>query len=167
VLAVLAVASYAALALWLFAVPHDQRAIRADAIVVLSGSSLRLPAAMRLVRGGDAPLLVISRNLRPTALERRACAGRVGVRTICVHASPYSTRGEAQLIARFARKRRWQAVDVVTSQYHVFRARTEIERCYHGRLAMVGAPNPGGLDLVTSLFLEPIKLVYHEVVRAC
>jgi hypothetical protein len=42
-----------------------------------------------------------------------------------------------------------------------------IERCYTGRLAVVGAPNPHGIVLVRNLVLEPVKLAYHELRRGC
>jgi uncharacterized SAM-binding protein YcdF (DUF218 family) len=158
---------YAAAAVWLFLVPHDQRPVRADAVVVLSGSRLRLPVGVGLVRRGDAPLLVVSRNDRPSGLERRACAGTLGLRALCLRAAPFSTQGEARLIARLARQRGWQTVDVVTSQFHVFRARFMIARCYSGRLVMVGAPDPTGWTLVRNVVLEPVKLAYHEARRGC
>jgi uncharacterized SAM-binding protein YcdF (DUF218 family) len=163
----LVVLVYGAAAIWLFLVAHDQRPVRADAVVVLSGSKLRLPVGVMLVRRGDAPLLVVSRNDRPSTLERRACDGSLGLRSLCLRAKPFSTQGEARLIARLARQRGWRTVDVVTSQFHVFRARFMIARCYSGRLAMVGAPNPTGWTLVRNVVLEPVKLAYHEVRRGC
>jgi DUF218 domain-containing protein len=158
---------YAAVAAWLFLVRHDQRPAHADAVVVLSGSRLRLPVGVGLVRRGAAPLLVVSRNDRPSSLERRACDGSLGLHAICLRARPFSTQGEARLIERLARQRGWHTVDVVTSQFHVFRARFMIERCYSGRLVMVGAPNPTGWTLARNVVLEPVKLAYHEVRRGC
>jgi uncharacterized SAM-binding protein YcdF (DUF218 family) len=165
--AVLVVIAFVALDVWLFAIKHDQAAVRADAIVVLSGSKSRLPLGVRLMRDHDGRLLVVSRNDLPSRLEQDACAQRLPFRTLCVRADPFSTQGEARLIGRLAHARGWHTVDVVTSQFHVFRARLIIERCYHGRLVMVGAPNPAGIDLVRSLVLEPLKLVYHELRRGC
>ncbi|HUZ81008.1 MAG TPA: YdcF family protein [Gaiellaceae bacterium] len=167
VLAVFAALAVAALDVWLFVVNHGQAPVRADAIVVLSGSKSRLPVGVRLMRAHDARLLVISRNDRPSTLEQAACARRLGLPTLCVRADPFSTQGEARLIARLATARGWRAVEVVTSQFHVYRARLIIRRCYHGRLTMIGAPNPGGFDLLRNLVLEPIKLVYHELRRGC
>jgi len=58
-------------------------------------------------------------------------------------------------------------VDVVTSQFHVFRARILIRRCYHGGLRMVGAPE-GRLRLPIDVAKETVKLVYQELVaRDC
>jgi uncharacterized SAM-binding protein YcdF (DUF218 family) len=161
------VLAFVALDVWLFAIHHDQAPVRADAIVVLSGSKARLPVGVRLMRAHDAPLLVVSRNDRPTTLEQEACAHQLGLATLCVRADPFSTQGEARLIAQLARTRGWHTVDVVTSQFHVYRARLIIRRCYHDRLAMVGAPNPAGIALARNLVLEPVKLVYHELRRGC
>jgi uncharacterized SAM-binding protein YcdF (DUF218 family) len=165
--AVAAVAAFVVLDVWLFVVKHSQAPVPADAIVVLSGSKSRLPVAVRLMRKHDAPLLVVSRNDVPSKLEQDACAQRLGLRALCVRADPFSTQGEARLIAQLAHARGWHTVDVVTSQFHVYRARLIIKRCYHGRLVMVGVPNPGGMVLVRNLVLEPLKLVYHELRRGC
>src|SRR6266404_3670271 len=62
-----------------------------------------------------------------------------GFRVLCFEAVPYSTQGEARAIARLVRTRRWRRVVVVTSTFHVTRARMLIKRCYTGPLAMIGA----------------------------
>ena len=86
---------------------------------------------------------------------------------LCFRAEPYSTQGEAEMIARLARERKWAGVDVVTSRFHVFRAKRMIERCYSGRLRVVGAPNPRLYRYVRDVVLESVKLVYHELDRGC
>jgi uncharacterized SAM-binding protein YcdF (DUF218 family) len=155
-------------AIALFVVRHGDDPIRADAVFVLSGSPTRLPVGIDLVRKGYAPLLVVSRT-GPDAkpLERKACAGELDVPTLCFRASPYSTVGEAEELGRLAAQRHWTTVDVVTSEYHVVRARILMKRCYHGRLRVVGAPDQL-LLLPWNAVLESVKLVYHEVVhRGC
>ena len=132
---------------FLFVWPRTDAPGHADAVVVLSGGrNWRLDPALALVRRGVAPLLVISgagfdRSWRKA---RTLCAHprQPGFRVLCFDPHPYSTRGEARAIARLAASHRWRKVDVVTSRYHVFRARILIERCYHGRLAMVGTHYP-------------------------
>jgi uncharacterized SAM-binding protein YcdF (DUF218 family) len=132
-------------------------------VVVLSGTRQRLPVGQRLVREGYAPLLVVSRSTDPNTAERRAC--RAGA--LCFRAKPYSTRGEARAIARLAAARGWRTVDVVTSQFHVLRARILIRRCYHGGLRMVGA-SQSPLRLPIDMAKESLKLVYQEVfARGC
>ena len=152
----------------LFVVDHGDKPIRADAIFVLSGSPTRLPAGLRLLREGYAPLLVVSRTSNtPTALENRVCARQPDVHILCVSAHPYSTVGEAEMLRRLAAARGWRRVDVVTSEYHVVRARLLFERCFKGRLRVVGAPDQL-LLLPWNAAMESIKLVYHELVhRSC
>lgn len=155
--------AYVAVAGYLFVVHHDDHPAKADAVVVLSGTKERLPVGERLVREGYAPLLVVSRSTDPSAAERRAC--RSGA--LCVRADPYSTRGEARAITRLAAARHWRTVDVVTSQFHVFRARILIRRCYHGGLRMIGAPEPAW-RLPYDAVKETAKLTYQEVfARGC
>jgi uncharacterized SAM-binding protein YcdF (DUF218 family) len=157
------VVAYVAVAGYLFVVHHDDRPAKADAVVVLSGTKERLPVGQRLVRDGYARLLVVSRSTHPKAAELHAC--RTGA--LCFRANPYSTRGEARAIARLAAARHWRMVDVVTSQFHVFRARILIRRCYHGGLRMVGAPEPAW-RLPYDAVKETVKLVYQETfARSC
>jgi uncharacterized SAM-binding protein YcdF (DUF218 family) len=167
-LLVLVLIAWIAATVVLFVVPHGEKPIHADAVLVLSGSAKRLPVGLRLVRQGYAPLLVVSRTRpHPSRLEAQACAHRIGVRVVCFEAHPYSTMGEAEELARLAAARHWQAVDVVTSQYHVVRARIIIQRCYHGRLRVVGAPNSLP-QLPYNAAFESVKLLYHELIhRAC
>jgi uncharacterized SAM-binding protein YcdF (DUF218 family) len=151
----------------LFVVRHDDRAVRADAVVVLSGSKRRLPVAERLMREHLAPVLVVSKSTKPTRLESAACAGKLPYRVICFQAHPYSTRGEARAIGRLARVHRWNTIDVVTSHFHVFRAKIVIRRCYHGELHVVGSPQ-SLLRLPLDVLHESAKLAYQETVqRAC
>jgi uncharacterized SAM-binding protein YcdF (DUF218 family) len=155
--------AYVGVASYLFLLHHGDSPAEADAVIVLSGTKQRLPVGQRLVREGYAPLLVVSRSTDPNAAEQRAC--RTGA--LCFQAKPYSTRGEARAIARLAAARGWHTVDVVTSQFHVFRARILIRRCYHGGLRMIGA-SQSPLRLPIDMAKESLKLVYHEVVtRDC
>lgn len=157
------VAAFVATGAYLVAVPHDDRPAKADAVIVLSGTRQRLPVGVRLVRDGYAPLLVVSRSTNPKQLERRLC--RSGA--LCFRADPYSTRGEARAIARLAAQHHWRTVDVVTSKFHIYRARIVIRRCYHGELHMIGAPQ-SRLHLPLDAVKETLKLIYQETVaRGC
>ena len=134
---------------FLFVWPRaDQVAAKADAVVVLSGArNARLDPALALVRRGVAPVLVISSAAQdPKWLTaRRLCSARPGstpFRVLCFEARPYSTQGEARAIARLARQHGWSRVVVVTSTFHLTRARMLIRRCYKGGLSMVGAGSP-------------------------
>jgi uncharacterized SAM-binding protein YcdF (DUF218 family) len=152
-----------------FAYRHGGRPVHAAAVVVLAGSGSRLPKALQLVRDGDAPVLVISKGDHKQ-LEAQLCAGRdwpPHVRVLCFAASPFSTRGEAEFVGRLARSRGLTRIDVVTSQFHVFRATILLERCYHGELRMVGASQPLW-KLPWYAVTETAKLAYQVVIaRRC
>jgi uncharacterized SAM-binding protein YcdF (DUF218 family) len=117
---------------------------RADAVVVLSGASQRLPPALALIRRGVAPVLALSSvALTPKwKAGRRLCRARtyLSARVLCFTARPYSTRGEAETVARLARAHGWTRLVVVSSTFHLTRAKLLFRRCYHGRLWLVGSP---------------------------
>ena len=151
------------------ALHHGESPEKADAVVVLQGSKTRLPVGMKLVEDGYAPLLVISRGDHKQ-LEDRLCSGReriVRVTVVCFEADPASTRGEARFIGRLAAQRDASRIDVVTSQFHVFRAGMLMRRCYHGELRMVGAPQQLW-KLPLQALSETLKLGYQLVIqRGC
>jgi len=153
----------------LFVWPGQDSPSRANAVVVLAGSKkARLNKALGLMRRGTAPVLVISDGWDPSWPQaNRLCAGHAAFRVICFHASPYSTRGEAETVARIAAARHWRSLVVVTSTYHVRRAKMLFERCFHGRVQAVGA-HYGLSELPALLPSEWAKLVYAlTVARDC
>ena len=110
--------------------------------MVLAGSpSDRLPKALELMERRVAPVLVVSNGLGDSFATRNLCRARARLRftVLCPRPEPFSTRGEAELVGRLARAGRWRRVVVVTSTYHVTRARMLFERCLEGRVAVVGA----------------------------
>ena len=158
------------LAVWLvwafvlFAVHHGDHPGRADAVVVLQGSGTRLPLGYRLMQEGVAPLMVISRGSRQK-LEDRLCEGKTRFQVACFSAS--STRSEARIVTRLARERDLRTIDVVTSQFHVYRARAIFERCYHGDLRMIGSAQPWW-KLPKYMLSESAKLAYQSAFeRGC
>jgi uncharacterized SAM-binding protein YcdF (DUF218 family) len=141
---------------------------RADAAVVLAGGrGPRLSDGLALVRKGIAPVLVVSDGWSPTWPEaNRLCAGRrAPVPVVCFHPDPYSTRGEAEAFARLAAKRGWRSVIVVSSRYHLVRARMLFERCYDGRVAT--ASSNGSLwGRIVAAPIETVKLGYALLIKS-
>jgi uncharacterized SAM-binding protein YcdF (DUF218 family) len=143
-------------ALWLVAVAvlfvwppaNDTPPVHADAVVVLSGGrNSRLVPALKLVERGIAPVLAISSPFKDprwtTAI--RLCNGETPhprFKVVCFQAVPYSTRGEAETVTGLAKHDGWNRLVVVTSTYHVTRARMLFRRCFHGRLWTVGTSSP-------------------------
>ena len=164
VLVVLLVLAWVAAASWFFVVHHGGTPFGADAVVVLAGTKQRLPVGLELMRRGFAPVLVVSRSHSPTQLETATCRGRHRYRVICFNADPYSTHGEAEEIGRLARANGWTRLNVVTSNFHVFRARILVRRCYRGALRMIGAPQ-STKHLPIDVVKESAKLVYQETLQ--
>jgi uncharacterized SAM-binding protein YcdF (DUF218 family) len=152
----------------LFGFHHGGAPVHANAVVVLEGSNTRLPLGVKLIQEGYAPLLIVSRG-DSKKLEGRVCDGtdKLPARVICFSASPASTRGEAEEIGRLAKRLNLTRIDVVTSQFHVFRARMLIRRCYHGDLHMVGSSQPEWKFPLYAV-QETAKLTYQVVfARSC
>ena len=163
VLAVLA-AAFVALTVRLFAFPGEDAPARADAVVVLAGQwERRLPVGQRLVRDGVAPVLALSEDA-DSDWPRRLCR-RANVR--CFQADPYSTTGEADAFGAIAAREKWRSVVVVTSDYHVTRARLLFRRCVDGRVGAVAAEEPFLSWLHGAVWEWPKLLHALAVKRGC
>jgi len=148
----------------LFVAVQSDSPRHADAIVVLSGDRARLTTGLRLFHSHVAPTLLISRDGRPWRAADALC-GRRGI--VCFHARPYSTEGEAQTVERLGRGHHWRRLVVVTSRYHLRRARMLFERCTHRRPQVVAARTTT-LDYLKVVPWEWGKLVYQLTIdRSC
>jgi len=154
-----------AASLALFVLRADDAIARADAVVVLFGGRGRLPVGIELVERGVAPVLVVSQG-RDRRWRKPGLCDRRDVRVLCPVADEESTRGEARLIGRLAREQGWDSLVVVSSRFHLLRARLLIRRCYDGRLAMVGA-RPRAWRLPYEIAWEWAKLARTGILRDC
>lgn len=150
----------------LFVWPHDDGPIagQADAVVSLAGSASRLPVAERLLADGVAPVLAVSLDGSPNNQDSEELCRDPRPRLVCFRADPISTRGEARTLERLARERGWEDVVVVTSDFHVFRARLILERCFGDRLRIEDAPS-SPLWRPWHMATESVKLVYALTLR--
>jgi uncharacterized SAM-binding protein YcdF (DUF218 family) len=151
----LAVASYL-----LFVRPHGDAPGRADAVVVLAGGrGERLARARALMDRDVAPTLAISNG---------TCGAPHRYHMICFQPEPQTTRGEAEAIRRLARANGWNRIVVVTSTYHVTRARILVQRCYAGHTVFVDATPPDGVAGWTRRIVhEWMGLVEALAARGC
>ncbi len=157
----------------LFVNPRYDTVRRSDAVVVIAGGPWRLRKGIELVERRTAPLLIVSNPNGKWAYKGEAphlCDGHGRKRpyeVICFDPVPESTQGEARFVKRIAAERHLRSIIVVTSYFHVTRARIEMRRCYKGRLAVIGTP----LQTVKKWFwvaLEWPKLAYAETLnRGC
>jgi uncharacterized SAM-binding protein YcdF (DUF218 family) len=115
---------------------------RADAIVVLGppDDNGRVDTALSLIRQHVATNLVISMTSERQRQARSLCAApQDGFDVTCFRPQPSTTRGEAKHVRDLARQHGWTSVVVVTSTYHVSRARMTFDRCLDGMLYLVAA----------------------------
>ncbi len=150
VLAVLAVLATIGVAVErAYLAPDVERDLRpADAIVVLGGNPYdRFEYGLGLAERGLAHQVVLSNSVGAQDARMRELCARVipGVRVTCFLPQPWTTRGEAQEVARLASARGWDDIIVVTTTAHVERARFILERCFRSTLQMTDFPEHRGL----------------------
>lgn len=165
VVVALAVASYV-----LFVRAGSDGPGHADAVVVLAGGrGERLARAQTLMARDVAPTIAISNGNQPGWHDaNRLCEGAQRFRVICFRPQPQTTRGEAEAIRRLARDNGWRRVVIVTSTYHLTRARMLVRRCYDGHTSFVGAtPRDGIVGWAKRIVHEWFGLAEAVVVRGC
>lgn len=115
----------------------------ADAIVVLGGPYVdnRVYYGRELATEGYAPNLFISVGASAEhATVLAACLAPIRNVTLhCFSPTPATTQGEAQTIGADAKRFGWHRIIVVTSSYHVSRARMLFNRCVDGETLMVAS----------------------------
>ena len=158
--------------IWLFLLhPGDRLPAHTDAIVVLAGSEARLPVALGLVEHGLAKTLVVSQDDAARDPARYAlCHGaKPKLYTLmCRTAAPFSTRGEARLIADLVTKNHWVSVVVVTSRYHLYRSHIVIRRCTKVDFALRPTDGDSWWQKAVAIPLEYVKLARSETLqRGC
>jgi len=145
---------------------HDDGSLPrgADAVVALSGSDGTLPAAQTLVGGGIAPVLVVSAERGSGDKARTHLCRAKPSDVICIYAGPYSSAGEAQAVSQLAKRRNWDTVVLVASDYETFRAERAFRRCGDFRVATYGVDEPWWKTAI-GIPLEWVKLAVSETVR--
>jgi uncharacterized SAM-binding protein YcdF (DUF218 family) len=123
--------------LWLFYFVGTDPPYPADAIVVLSGNPGRPATGIELQKEGVAPELVLS--VIPPLQKKIAKLCSSGRAVICFHAKPESTVGEARTFAQLARRRGWHSAVIVSSRFHLRRARLLFARCTDAKLQVASA----------------------------
>jgi uncharacterized SAM-binding protein YcdF (DUF218 family) len=151
--------------------PTVNRATRADAVVVLGPPTKdgRLGTGLTLINQGYAGNLVISLNSPKQREARQVCeAPPAGVSVTCFTPNPATTQGEAQNIRRLAAAQHWNTIIVVTSTYHVSRARMIIRRCFDGTLEVVAArPHISLLDWAYQFAYQTGGYLKAAISRGC
>lgn len=114
----------------------------ADAVVVLGppDANGRVDTALDLINRGVTSNLVISVVSERQRQAKSLCMQpQDGFSVTCFQPHPATTRGEAEHVRDLARQHGWHSIIVVTSTYHVSRARWIFHRCIDGPLYLVAA----------------------------
>ncbi|WOP17220.1 hypothetical protein [Raineyella sp. LH-20] len=114
-----------------------------DAMYVIGPAETRWPEALARGDEGVAPVFLVTRSLDasghsyfpPDCGEQRA-----GYVVTCVTPVPYTTRGEARVLAAQVREHGWTHVAVFTSTGHAARARMLMERCVPAQVSVWDYP---------------------------
>ena len=120
----------------------------ADGIVALTGGAERVDTALRLLRDGRAPRLLVSgvgRGLDLVELSRRVPLSPEQAGHVTLGRVAATTRGNAAETAGWARANGVQRLIVVTAGYHMPRALTEITRALPGVVLLPVAVQPPAL----------------------
>ena len=128
--------------LTIFLAPSDDPTGRPDAVVVLGGGSpARAHLGIELAEELDAELVLSS-----TAGRHAGEAGmRCGVEARCFEPEPLSTAGEAREVRDLTAETGWEAVLVVTTDFHTSRSRLLFEQCLDdAAVAVVGVDHAAG-----------------------
>lgn len=143
--------------------PLDGR--KTDAIVVLTGGSGRIARGLDVLRAGDAQRMLVSGvdpDVRPHELAAQFKSDR-GLFACCVDLGHESvdTRSNAEETAEWVREHGYRSVRLVTSDWHMARARMELSHALKG-VEIVGdgvRSRPG----YAMLFREYHKLLLRRV----
>jgi uncharacterized SAM-binding protein YcdF (DUF218 family) len=121
--------------------PQPAMHARYDAIVVLSGDhGDRFTLGRRFAVAHKAPVLVVLRpEDGPSAVTRPLCGQRRPFAVLCVDPPIVSTNGDIASTDELARREGWRRVLVVTSRFHVTRARLILDRCSGLDASVVGS----------------------------
>lgn len=114
-----------------------------DAMYVIGPVETRWPEALARGDEGVAPVFLATRSLDPagTSYFPPDCGEqRAGYVVTCVIPDPYTTRGEARLLAEQVREHGWTHVAVFTSTAHVARTRMLMERCVPAQVSVWDYP---------------------------
>jgi uncharacterized SAM-binding protein YcdF (DUF218 family) len=144
--------------------PMDDR--RTDAIVVLTGGPKRIERGLDLLERGRAARMLVSgvaRTVRPIELAEEYRANKA-LFACCIDLGRESvdTRSNADEVARWVQKRKFGSVRLVTTDWHMPRARFEIARRLGDGVDLIGdavESNPR----FTQLFSEYNKYLLRRI----
>ena len=131
---------------------------RVDALYVLGPVETRLDEALALMDAGLAPVMLATTSIDEstgTPYFTDHC-GRVTAtyRIECVVPEPYTTRGEAEMLAGLVRVHGWRKVAILTSTAHASRAGLLMRRCVAASVLVWDYPSDNSITGWLSEFVH-------------
>lgn len=152
----------------LFAVllPAPADAEKTDAIVVLTGAPGRIPRGLAMLQAGRAERMLISgvdRSVRPAELALAQNAP-VALFACCIDLGreAVDTRSNGAETAHWLAAHKYRSVRLVTSDWHMRRARFELERSLGPGIVIVADAVSGDASFA-NLLLEYHKFIARRV----
>ena len=146
--------------------PAGAEAERTDAIVVVTGGKGRIERGVEVLKAGRAKRLLVA-GADPAVTKRdlvRRLGGHKRLVDCCVDLGSESvdTRSNAEEAARWLEKRRYRSFRLITSDYHMRRARYDFRQVLGGKYEVV----PDAVRTAphfTTLFSEYNKYVLRRL----
>lgn len=143
--------------------PADDR--RTDAIVVLTGGGARMKRGLDLLQRDRAERLLISGVARTVRPRELAAAYHVdqALFDCCIDLGreAVDTRSNAEETGRWLKEHKFKSVRLVTTDWHMTRARFELSRQIGGDVVLVGDAVPSNPSF-TELFTEYNKYLLRR-----
>jgi uncharacterized SAM-binding protein YcdF (DUF218 family) len=143
-------------ALFVVALPQPAGDRRTDAVVVLTGGAGRIERGLDTLRRRLAGRMLISGVQRTVRPQELAATHRVDPRIFacCIDLGreAIDTRSNADEVARWMERRRFRSMRLITTDWHMPRARFEIGKRMGGEVAIVAdavRSNPSHRQLFT------------------
>ena len=141
-LALLALFYFLGFALYAVTLPQPLASRHTDAVVVPTGGKGRIPRGLALLAAGEAKRMLITGadpSVRPgeLAAEHRV---RPSLFACCIDLGheAVDTRSNAEETAAWVRAHRYRSVRLVTSEWHMPRARMELRHALDDEVELVG-----------------------------
>ena len=153
-------------AAFMLLLPGPLEGTTTDAIVVPTGGAGRIDRGIRLMRDRQARRMLVTGVAPGVRAQDLAAANGVSMRLFgcCIDlgADAVDTRSNAEETARWVRQHDYHTVRLVTSDWHVPRARMELAAVLGPRVRVLGDGVPGNARLAT-LVNEYNKLLLRRV----
>lgn len=116
---------------------------KTDAIVVLTGAPGRIDRGLEMLRGGSAKRMLVSgvaAQVRPHELAVQYKEKRLFGCCVDLGFEAVDTKSNAEETAEWVRRHKYQSVRLVTSDWHMPRARLELAHQLGGDVEVTGDP---------------------------